>query len=159
MEQRELADCSGRLCHRRPLGRQHAQNPGYHIQHFQQRPAEPYVVVKTISLSGMYHSSYLAGSTIPRHHAELSSRGFEGFLNDFHDDEGWWALALIRSWDVAHSQVYLDEAKSIFEDMRNGTDSTCGGGIWWSKERAYKNAIANELYLSVAASPCQPGQE
>ncbi|KAK0643437.1 glycoside hydrolase [Cercophora newfieldiana] len=43
-------------------------------------------------------------------------------------------------------------AQSIFEDMKNGTDDICGGGIWWKKDRKYKNAIANELYLSVAAS-------
>ncbi|KAK3374379.1 glycosyl hydrolase family 76-domain-containing protein [Lasiosphaeria ovina] len=83
---------------------------------------------------------------------ELNTRGFSGFINDFYDDEGWWALALIRSWDVTGQQGYLDMAEHIFEDMKNGTDQKCGGGIWWSKERAYKNAIANELYLSVAAS-------
>lgn len=81
-----------------------------------------------------------------------TKRGFSEFLNDFYDDEGWWALALIRSWDVTGEAAYLDMAERIFEDMQNGTDATCGGGIWWSKERAYKNAITNELYLSVAAS-------
>jgi len=42
-------------------------------------------------------------------------------------------------------------AQSIFDDMAASWDSTCGGGIWWSKDRKYKNAIANELFLSVAS--------
>jgi predicted alpha-1,6-mannanase (GH76 family) len=42
-------------------------------------------------------------------------------------------------------------AKSVFADMARGWDETCSGGVWWSKERKYKNAIANELFLSVAA--------
>ncbi len=112
----------------------------------------PVTVTKSISESGMYHSSFSIGLPGHQKRAEVSARGYQGFINDFYDDEGWWALALIRSWDVTQNEAYLDEAKAIFEDMKNGTDSTCGGGIWWSKTRTYKNAIANELYLSVAAS-------
>jgi len=82
----------------------------------------------------------------------VAKRGFSEFLNEFYDDEGWWALALIRSWDVTKENAYLDMAVRIFADMQNGTDTVCGGGIWWSKEKKYKNAISNELYLSVAAS-------
>jgi predicted alpha-1,6-mannanase (GH76 family) len=99
---------------------------------------------KTISATGLITSSYQLQTT--------DKRGFSEFLNDYYDDEGWWALALIRSWDVTREQAYLDMAERIFKDMQGGTDDICGGGIWWSKERAYKNAIANELYLSVAAS-------
>lgn len=74
-----------------------------------------------------------------------------GFLNRYYDDEGWWALAWIDAYDLTGKQEYLSTATSIFENMASGWDSTCGGGIWWNKDRHYKNAIANELFLSVAA--------
>jgi predicted alpha-1,6-mannanase (GH76 family) len=50
-----------------------------------------------------------------------------------------------------HDPRYLEAAEFIFKDMTYGWDETCSGGIWWSKDRKYKNAIANELFLSVAA--------
>ncbi len=79
---------------------------------------------------------------------------FPNFLNDFYDDEGWWALAWIDVYELAPrasgAALYLQTAQAIFNDMTGGWDDTCGGGIWWSKERKYKNAIANELFLSVA---------
>lgn len=75
-----------------------------------------------------------------------------GFLNKYYDDEGWWALGWIGAFDVTGEQRYLGMARSIFADMAAGWDQTCGGGIWWSKDKNYKNAIANELFLSVAAN-------
>ena len=75
-----------------------------------------------------------------------------GFINNYYDDEGWWALAWVNAYDLTHTPQYLQMAQSIFADMAGGWDTaTCGGGIWWSKDKTYKNAIANELFLSVAA--------
>jgi predicted alpha-1,6-mannanase (GH76 family) len=75
----------------------------------------------------------------------------KGFLNTYYDDEGWWALAWIDAYDWTGDNRFLSMAESIFSDMTGGWDNTCNGGIWWSKNRTYKNAIANELFLSVAA--------
>ncbi len=77
--------------------------------------------------------------------------GAPGFLNTYYDDEGWWALAWIDAYDLTGEARYLTMGRSIFADMAGGWDTTCGGGIWWSKDRTYKNAIANELFFSVAA--------
>ncbi|KAK4172971.1 glycoside hydrolase [Triangularia setosa] len=90
--------------------------------------------------------------TSSKKYARRTESGFPEFKNEYYDDEGWWALAWIRSYDLTRNIKYLNMAESIFDDMRNGTDSVCGGGIWWRKDKQYKAAIANELYLSVAAS-------
>ncbi|KAH9887126.1 glycosyl hydrolase [Xylariomycetidae sp. FL2044] len=103
---------------------------------------------KELSIAGLPISSYVR---VPK---AIGKRGFDNFLNDYYDDEGWWALGMIHSYDIGvmglGDQRYLQAAMEIFEDMRGG-NSSCGG-IYWSKVTPYTNAIANELFLSVAAS-------
>lgn len=105
------------------------------------------------ALTVLVNYSRLSGSTSYRSAVENTFRvNAPGrFLNKYYDDEGWWALAWIRAYDWTQNREYLDMASSIFNDMTGGWDDTCGGGIWWSRDRTYKNAIANELFLSVAA--------
>ncbi|KAK6392107.1 hypothetical protein LTR65_003879 [Meristemomyces frigidus] len=74
-----------------------------------------------------------------------------GFLNGYYDDEGWWSLAWIAAYDVTRNQEYLSTAQSIFEDMQAAYGTTPCSGIWWDKAHTYVNAIANELFLDVAA--------
>lgn len=75
----------------------------------------------------------------------------------YYDDDGWFAMAWIKAYELTHQQKYLDMAKTIFQRMAGGWDSKCGGGIYWASAKAgdvglkNKNAIPNELFLQVAA--------
>lgn len=72
-----------------------------------------------------------AGSSSALGSRAVMPRGFSGFLNDYYDDEGWWALAWIQAYDLTQNQDYLNMAVSIFNDMTEGWTTPCGGGIWY----------------------------
>jgi predicted alpha-1,6-mannanase (GH76 family) len=75
----------------------------------------------------------------------------ENYINEYYDDEGWWALAWVEAYDLTKDRKYLEMAKTIFEDMVKGWDERCGGGIYWKKGMLYKSAISNELFMLLAA--------
>ena len=82
--------------------------------------------------------------------APPASSAGDGFLNWYYDDEGWWALAWLKAYDVTNNPAYRTEAAKIFFDMTKGYFATCGG-LWWDKAHSTNVAIANELFLAVAA--------
>jgi predicted alpha-1,6-mannanase (GH76 family) len=94
-----------------------------------------------------------------RYHAVISNT-FEKhqqgqFLNQYYDDEQWWALTWLKAYDLLQDKRYLSMASQLFGDVCSGWDTVCGGGLWWKKDRMYKNAITNELFLTLAARLCQ----
>jgi predicted alpha-1,6-mannanase (GH76 family) len=74
-----------------------------------------------------------------------------GFINEFFDDNLWWALAWVSAADLTGDVRYREAAQAIFAHSLSGWDDTCGGGLWWNEKRDYKNAITNELFLALAA--------
>jgi predicted alpha-1,6-mannanase (GH76 family) len=78
-------------------------------------------------------------------------RHVKNYINDYYDDEGWWALAWVEAFDLTGKQKYLAMAKTIFEDMKTGWDEKCNGGIYWKKGLPYKSAISNELFMLLGA--------
>jgi predicted alpha-1,6-mannanase (GH76 family) len=80
--------------------------------------------------------------------------GGGSFRTDSTDDTAWWALAMVRMFDLTRDTQYLDLAKLDEAYLYSYWDvPRCGGGIIWNiPQRSYKNAISNELYIKLAAS-------
>lgn len=78
-----------------------------------------------------------------------SSDAIEGdFISRAVDDSGWWAIAWLDAYDYTRDSRYLNEAVTIGQYVQRYWDTgTCGGGVWWDRERTYKNAVTNGQYL------------
>ncbi|HEY0534503.1 MAG TPA: glycoside hydrolase family 76 protein [Actinoplanes sp.] len=84
---------------------------------------------------------------------QKSSDPIEGdFISRAVDDAAWWGLAWVQAYDLTHDSRYLSEATVIANYVSGFWDtSTCGGGVWWDRERTYKNAVTIGLYVRLAA--------
>lgn len=74
--------------------------------------------------------------------------------NNYLDDEGWWALALIAAYRTTHRDSYLHRAELLVTDMhQRGAQAVCygKGGIYWNAQKTQVGSIANELFLTINA--------
>jgi len=68
--------------------------------------------------------------------------------NDSYDDAQWWAIAWIRAYQLTGIEAYRQRSVDIWNYiLRVAWDNHCGGGVWWSAKKSYKNAITNELFF------------
>ncbi len=90
-----------------------------------------------------------------------AQRRHAGFVNTYYDDNAWWALAWIAAFDLTRDNRYLQVARNIFARNTAAWDDSCGGGLRWNAKSTYKNAITNELFLTLAALLHQrtPGEQ
>jgi predicted alpha-1,6-mannanase (GH76 family) len=79
--------------------------------------------------------------------AFYAGRDQRGWLVDYFDDETWMTLALMRAFDLTGEQIYLDRAKTIYEDIMAAWDTSCCGsylgGIWWNRQHTQKATASN----------------
>lgn len=79
------------------------------------------------------------------------------FLGGSNDDAQWiilalWKIADYKSARGQDSSAYMSSAAKIYDMIAREWDDTCGGGVWWSTDHTYKNAITNELFLLTSAA-------
>jgi len=103
------------------------------------------VVIHHAQRTGEDRHRYVIETTFAR-----AQRVNPRFTNQYYDDDGWWALAWIAAFDLTGEVKYLDLARGLFAGMAAGWDGVCGGGLWWTRRKTYKNAIPNELFLLIA---------
>eukprot|EP01060_Flectonema_neradi_P033817 TRINITY_DN5773_c0_g1_i1.p1 TRINITY_DN5773_c0_g1~~TRINITY_DN5773_c0_g1_i1.p1 ORF type:complete len:389 (+),score=73.68 TRINITY_DN5773_c0_g1_i1:119-1168(+) len=69
-----------------------------------------------------------------------------------YDDIGWSGLAWVQAYTISNKSNpgYLNRSIAAFNEMSTVWDDHCGGGLWWDRKKSYKNAITNELFLTLA---------
>lgn len=74
------------------------------------------------------------------------------FISRANDDALWWAVAWSTAYQLTGDSKYLNEAKLISDNLNQYYDtSTCGGGMWWSREKTYKNSVTVGLWIRLNA--------
>ena len=110
----------------------------------QNQPKAVKILSALTSMNTFFYPNISSGLELP------DPKYMQGYLNGYYDDEGWWALAWLKVYDLTYDERYINAAIRIFDDMTHGYPAQCGG-IWWDKSQTANVAISNELFFTIAA--------
>jgi len=108
-------------------------------------------------LTGRTDFDGVADNSYIGRHALNTSTDWQAFTGGYIDDAGWVVLAI---WTMAdykkfrgedNVDTFLISAGQLYDKIAANWDDTCGGGVWWTTDHGYKNAITNELFLTLSA--------
>ena len=90
---------------------------------------------------------------------------FETIGGKWNDDLNWWALATLTGAELygmkqtlvsTSAATYGGITENTFNQVQSDWDASCGGGIWWSRDRSnpktkdYKSVITNAQQMMIA---------
>ena len=77
------------------------------------------------------------------------TRNGDTLKHDYYDDMLWNALAAFRLYTHTKDDMYLDDAKFVWEDLvATGWNDICGGGFAWRRPQMYyKNTPVNAPFI------------
>lgn len=94
--------------------------------------------------SAQIFETFLDAERATGEHRRLLDAFYDGFIerhadweNDWNDDMGWWALALLRAFEVTGEARFRERGIALFQTIGAFEDATYGGGIWWKRNGDY----------------------
>ncbi|KAK0205505.1 glycoside hydrolase family 76 protein [Desarmillaria ectypa] len=102
-----------------------------------------------ISAVDAWHLQRLDGLTGASTYSSVINTVFTNYENELqnggsYDDVQWVSVAYLLAGNIDMAKKYYDIASTAVDS------SYCGGGLFWSSARDYKNTITNELYLATS---------